>query len=85
MWTIGYSQEVRNYIFDSYPYTAEIWQQIKSLRQTSNGLPESGWKIIEPGLYLWVVAGHSVIYKRLIEERKIVVTVLKPFDDIDHL
>ncbi len=85
MWTVGYTQEVRNYIFDSYPYTETVWQKIKTLRQTNDGLPPRDWKEIEPAVYLWEVAGHTVVYKRLIVERKIIVTVLKPQDENDDL
>ncbi len=81
MWTLGYSREVRNYIYDSYPYTAEVWQAIKSLRQTKDGIPPSGGKALEPDLYLWVVAGHWVVYKRLVEEQRLIVTVLKSIDE----
>ncbi len=81
MWTLGYSREVRNYIYDSYPYTAEVWQAIKSLRQTTDGLPPSGWRALEPDLYLWMIADHWVVYKRLVEAQKLIVTALKPIDE----
>jgi hypothetical protein len=81
MWMLGYSREVRNYIYDSYPYTAAVWQAIKSLRQTKDGLPPSGWRELEPDLYLWLVVDHWVVYKRLVAEQKLVITVLKPMDE----
>jgi len=81
MWTLGYSREVRNYIYDSYPYPAAVWQAIKSLRQTKDALPARGWRELEPDLYLWMIADHWVVYKRLVAEQKLVVTALKPVDE----
>ncbi len=83
MWTLGHSREVRNYIYDSYPYTAEVWQAIKSLRKTEDGIPPTGWKELERDLYLWLVAGHWVVYKRLVEGQKLIVTALKPVDELE--
>lgn len=39
MWKIEYSKEVRNYLYDSYPYTETIWQTMKALRHQADGLP----------------------------------------------
>jgi hypothetical protein len=81
MWTLSYSRQARNYIYDSYPYTAEVWQAIKSLRQTQDEIPPSAGRELEPDLYLWMVTGHYVVYKRLVAEQKLIVTVLKPVDE----
>lgn len=35
MWRIEYDRSVKNYIYDSYPYTEKVWQLIKSLRHIS--------------------------------------------------
>ena len=83
MWALSYSKEVRNYIYDSYPYTEDVWQAIKSLRQTQDGIPPTGWKKLEAELYLWLVADHWVVYQRLIDEQKLIVTVLKPIAEQD--
>ena len=78
MWIIEYSKEVRDYIFDSYPYTAQVWQAIKSLLSTTDGLPSSDYLMIERETYLWKVADHLVIYQRSLTQRKLIFTVLKP-------
>ncbi len=78
MWAIEYEREVRNYIYDSYPYTETVWQAIKSLRHTVDGLPPANYIYVEPENYLWQVAGHQVIYQRNLAEHKLVFTVLKP-------
>ena len=78
MWKIEYSQEVRNYIYDSYPYTATIWQTIKALCHTPNGLPPVNYIEIAPDTFLWQVEEHLVIYERHVGQRKLVFTVLKP-------
>jgi len=78
MWQIKYTKEVRNYIYDSYPYTEAVWQAVKSLWQTSEGLPLSGWKEKEPNVFLWEVADHQILYERDMEQRSLTIFVMKP-------
>ena len=86
MWLIEYTKEVRDYIFDSYPYTHAVWQAIKSLRQTPNGLPAQGWTQLEPNVFLWEVDDHEVLYERHKDEQKLILFVLKPraIEDFDE-
>lgn len=81
MWTVEYSKEVRDYIFDSYPYTEKVWQALKSLRQSTDGLPPSNYLMIETETYLWKIADHLVIYQRAVTRQKLIFTVLKPVGD----
>lgn len=78
MWKIEYNKEVRNYIYDSHPYTATIWQTIKTLRHAPNGLPNTDCTEISRNVFLWEVAGHIAIFERHLDEQKIVFTVPKP-------
>lgn len=78
MWTLRYAKEVRNYIFDSYPYTEVIWQAIKALRDSENALPAVNLTEIEPNLYQWETHGHIVIYQRKIQQRELIIAALKP-------
>ncbi len=78
MWLIEYTKEVRNYIFDSYPYTHMVWQAIKSLCQTPSGISAQGCTQLEPNVFLWEVADHEVLYERNSDEHKLIVFVLKP-------
>jgi len=78
MWRIEYTKEVRDYIFDSYPYTHAVWQALKSLRQTANGLPAKGWSELETEVFLWQIEEHEVLYERHRAERKLIIFVLKP-------
>lgn len=78
MWKIEYSREVRNYIYDSYPYTAEIWQLLKTLRTTANGLPLEGYTEISPNIFHWTALEHVVIYERYPERNLLYFFVLKP-------
>ncbi len=83
MWQIEYTKEVRDYIYDSYPYTHTVWQTIKSLRQRPDAIPAQGWTQLEPNVFLWAVDDHLVLYERNIAARKLVVFVLKPSSDED--
>ena len=78
MWRIEYDRSVRNYIYDSYPYTEKIWQTIKSLRNIESGIPTSNVTQLEPEVFLWTVEEHEVIYRRLRAERILKFLVLKP-------
>lgn len=81
MWAVEYSREVRNYIYDSYPYTDAVWQAIKSLRQTKEGIPAEGVTQLEPGVCLWEVVNHLVVYERDVERQTLIVTVVKPVEE----
>lgn len=78
MWTIKYTKEVRDYIYDSYPYTEAIWQAVKSIRQLENGVPSSDCRQLEPNVFLWEVAGHLVLYERNESDHTLTVFVMKP-------
>ncbi len=78
MWEIKYTKEVRNYLYDSYPYTAEVWQAAKALRAMDRALPMEEHVEIEPGVYLWRVAGHFVIYRKIESEQIVRILVMKP-------
>lgn len=78
MWRIEYDRSVRNYIYDSYPYTEKVWQMIKLWRHTDNGLPTTDVKQLEPEIFLWTVEEHEVIYRRSWAEQTLKFLVLKP-------
>jgi hypothetical protein len=62
----------------SYPYTAQVWAAIKSLRSSVDGLPSGNYRHLEAGLILWIVAGRQVVYQRLDDLLR--VTVVKPLE-----
>jgi hypothetical protein len=83
MWKIEYSKEVRNYLYDSYPYTETVWQTIKALRHQVDGLPPAGsdYYEIETERFVWDVAAHTVVYERRSDERSLFFAVVKPSND----
>lgn len=78
MWAIEYKRDVRNYIYDSYPYTETVWQAMKALCYTADGLPPDNYTPLEPEVYLWQVADHQVVYHRDLAQHKLIFVVLKP-------
>ena len=78
MWRIEYDKTVRNYIYDSYPYTERVWQAMKSLRNTKDGLPSAGAQLLEPNVFLWMIEEHLVIYRRMEATQTLRFLVLKP-------
>ncbi len=78
MWRIEYDRSVRNYIYDSYPYTEKVWQAIKSLRHTESGMPADSVTQLEPEVFVWTVEEHLVIYRRIRADQILRFLVLKP-------
>lgn len=78
MWRIEYDRSVKNYIYDSYPYTEAVWRAIKTLRNRADGLPVEGAVQLELDVYLWIVEGHQVVYRRIVAAQILRVLVLKP-------
>ena len=80
MWRVRYDRTVRNYIFDSYPYTHDIWRAIRALEQ-SEGIPVAGRFSQINSVYFWTVAEHLVVYERQAAAQIIDVAYVKPLED----
>lgn len=63
IWDIEYNPEARNYLYDSYPYTEEILIAIEGLRFLEDALPTEGAQELEPGVYMWEILQHLVLYQ----------------------
>lgn len=61
MWEIEYSQEVKFYFLDNYPYTFDLLVKIEELRYLVDGLPPDNLTPLEPGFYLWHVLDHLIL------------------------
>jgi hypothetical protein len=83
MWKIEYSKEVRNYLYDSYPYTESIWQMLKTLRTTPDGLPPAQYDIAEtqPVIVTWQALDHFIMYERHLERRILYFFIVKPLGE----
>ena len=81
MWKLEYNQEASNYALDSYPYNEDVLIAIESLALTEEGLPSDLWTELEPEYYLWLVAQHIVLFRRIIGAESIIrILVIKPVD-----
>ena len=80
MWTVEYTQEAGNYAIDSHPYNEAVLIAIEALALTQTGLPTEGYTEMEEGRYLWEVANHQVICRRIPERKTIRILVLKPIE-----
>lgn len=79
MWEIEYSQEVKYYFVDNYPYTFDLLVRIEELKYIQSGIPSEGCVELEPGFYWWEVLQHAFIYERITEQpQKLIVVVVKP-------
>ena len=66
LWDIEYSLEARNYLYDSYPYTEAILIAIEELRFIKDALPPQGGTQLEPGVYMYEMLRHLVVYRRIL-------------------
>ncbi len=66
MWDIEYSNEVKFYLLDNYPYTFDLHVRIETLRYEPDGFPPEGVTPAPvPGTFGWVVLGHLVVYRQV--------------------
>jgi hypothetical protein len=80
MWEIDYTEEVKFYFIDNGDLVFDLLVRIGELKFTAEGMPPEGCAQIEPGVYLWVVLQHSVIYRRTEATRKLRIAVVKPLE-----
>lgn len=79
-WALEFRREAANYMLDSWPYLRELRQALNDLGETEDAIPTSGAHQLEPGLLMYGVAKHLIVYERREQERKLIVWVLKPQD-----
>lgn len=82
MWTIKYTKEVRDYIYDSYPYTEAVWQAVKALRQQPDGLPSAEYVQLEVNVFKWEIVNHTVVYERNGQNNTLTIFVMKPSAEV---
>lgn len=80
MWQIEYSDEVKFYFLDNYPYTFDLLVRIEELKFSENGIPPEGCRVLEPQRYWWEVLGHIVIYRLVPESGVLRVLIVKPIE-----
>lgn len=81
MWKLEYNQEASNYALDSYPYNEDVLIAIEALALTEEGLPPDLWTELEAEYYLWQVAHHIVMFRRIVGKESIIrILVIKPVD-----
>jgi hypothetical protein len=83
IWDIEYNPEARNYLYDSYPYTEDVLIAIEGLRFLKEAIPPEGLHQLEPGVYMWQVLQHVVVYQRRIDAKPkpmLWILVVKPLE-----
>ncbi|MFN8490998.1 MAG: hypothetical protein U0350_25615 [Caldilineaceae bacterium] len=80
MWEIEYSEEVKFYFLDNYPYTFDILVRIEELRYIPNAVPPEGCVPLEdePDTYQWVVLDHLIVYGKM--DNKLIIWIIKPLE-----
>lgn len=82
IWEIAYSDEARNYLYDSYPYTEAVLIEIERLRLIKDAVPGEGCTQIEPNIYMWDVLQHMVLFEKVtaVAKPKLKILIVKPLE-----
>ncbi|MFN8493212.1 MAG: hypothetical protein U0350_36785 [Caldilineaceae bacterium] len=80
MWQLDYTNEVKLYFIDNGDLVFDVLVKIEELKFTENGIPREGCTQIEPGVYLWEVLRHAVIYHRREATHRLRIAAIKPLD-----
>ena len=78
MWLLEYSPEANQYALDSYPYDEDVLSAIELLALRLDALPSSDYRELEPEYYLWSVAQHTVLFRRIVLLSKIRILAIRP-------
>ena len=78
MWELEYSQAANNYALDSHPYNEEVLIAIEMLALTEDAMPAQDCRQLEPTIYLWVIAGHTVIFQRFSVSQVLRILMIQP-------
>lgn len=78
MWELDYTEEVKLYFLDNYPYTFDLLVRIEELKFSPDAKPPEGCMHVPPNFYFWRVLDHLVIYRKLIESNTLEILVVKP-------
>jgi hypothetical protein len=82
MWELDYNEEVKYYFLDNDPYTFPLLIKLEELKFEPDAIPQEGCTPLdeEPGLFMWVVLDHLVVYEKLAVEHRLRILVVKPLD-----
>lgn len=80
MWLVKKSDEAKRYIDENLKFIIELMLSIGRLMFTDNGLPSEGELHIlnDRGLYLWEVAGHTLLIEHREEGKMTRIVSIKP-------
>ncbi len=78
MWELEYSQEVKFYFLDNYPYTFALLVKIEEIKLMPDAVPLEGCIQLEPDFYLWTVLDHQVLFEKL--DKRIYIWIVKPVE-----
>lgn len=80
MWEIDYSSEAKFYFIDNGDLVFNLLVKISELAHTPDGIPSEGCTQEAPGRYWWEVLQHIVIYRRIANEKKLEILIVKPME-----
>jgi hypothetical protein len=69
---------VKFYFVDNGDFVFDLLVKIEELKFTVDGIPFGGCTQLEPGIYLWEVLRHFVIFQRSEATRKLRIAAVKP-------
>jgi hypothetical protein len=78
MWSLDYSDEVKLYFLDNGSFAFGLLRQLAELMISSDGLPPDNYRETKNGLIRWETLDHLVFYKRMVDEKRLIIAVIKP-------
>lgn len=79
MWRVELNPESRNYLVDSGLHVTELLRELRRLELSDNGRPAAGMvDDMEAGVFVWGVAGHLLLFRRVEDSKVIRVLLIKP-------
>ena len=77
-WTLSYHHTVVQYLISLREAGHDLRYAIFSLQQTADGIPEGGVTQMEPGVYVWEIYAHQVMYRRIEQEHRLFISSVRP-------
>ena len=76
-WWVEYTQEVGNYLLDNGALVTDLFYALESLTDTDR-IPLLNYRYVGADEILWEAADHFIFYRRIEEDKRIIVAAVRP-------
>lgn len=75
--TVYYSYEALNYLFGNWSYVEHLFDEIETLANIKDGLPDGDLSIVQE-FYVWRVEQHEIFYQ--LDGLAVRVAIIRPLE-----